>query len=98
MYRDNQALQFITIQEKFKQRRAKWIDFMKKFTFFIKHISGNANKVYDALSRKCMILREFQVKTLGFEHLKEMYQEDPNFKEAYEACENPLLGDISPWN
>jgi hypothetical protein len=26
-----------------------------------------------------------------------MYREDPYFKEAYEACKNPLLGDISPW-
>jgi hypothetical protein len=40
---------------------------------------------------------EFQVKTLGFEHLKEMYQEDLDFKEDYEACENPLLGDKIPW-
>jgi hypothetical protein len=37
------------------------------------------------------------VNTLGFEHLKGMYQEDPNFKEDYEACENHLLRDISQW-
>jgi hypothetical protein len=37
------------------------------------------------------------VETLGFEHLKEMYKEDADFKEAYEACKNPLLGDRSPW-
>jgi hypothetical protein len=37
------------------------------------------------------------VKTLGFEHLKEMYQEDPDFKEAYEAYENPLSRDNSLW-
>jgi hypothetical protein len=34
------------------------------------------------------------VETLGFEHLKEMYKEDADFKEAYEACKNPLLGEI----
>jgi hypothetical protein len=38
------------------------------------------------------------VETLGFEHLKEMNKEYANFKEAYEACNNPLLGDRSPWN
>jgi hypothetical protein len=70
---------------------------MQNFTFFIKHISGSANKVADALSRRCLILQEFQVETLGFEHLKEMYKEDPYFKEAYEACENPLMRDRSPW-
>jgi hypothetical protein len=97
LYNDNQALQFITRQEKLNQRHAKWIEFMKNFTFVIKHISGNANKVVDALSRRCLILQEFQVKTLGFEHLKEMYCDDPYFKEAYEACENPVLRDKSQW-
>jgi hypothetical protein len=46
---------------------------------------GTANKVADALSRRSLIVQEFQVDTLGFEHLKEMYKEDAYFKEAYEA-------------
>jgi hypothetical protein len=37
------------------------------------------------------------VKTLGFEHLKEMYCDDRNFKEEYEACANPVLRDRSQW-
>ena len=32
---------------------------MQSFTFVIKHISGTANKVVDALSRKCLLLQEF---------------------------------------
>jgi hypothetical protein len=70
---------------------------MQNFTFVIKHIVGTTNKVADALSRRSLIVHEFQVETLGFEHLKKMYQEDPYFKKAYEACKNPLLGDRSPW-
>ena len=66
---------------------------MKNFTFVIKHIFGNADKVFDALSRRCLILQEFQVKNLGFEHLKEMYHDDLDFKESYEACENVVLRD-----
>ena len=97
MYSDNQALQFITRHEKLNQKHAKGIEFMQNFTFFIKHISRNANKVVDALSRRCLILQEFQVKTLGFEHLKEMYCDDTDFKEAYEACENLVLRDRSQW-
>jgi hypothetical protein len=93
LYTGNHALQFITKQEKLNQKHAKWVEFMQKFTFVINHISGSANKVVDALSRRCLILQEFQVETLGFEHLKEMYQEDTYFKEAYEACENSLLRD-----
>jgi hypothetical protein len=71
---------------------------MQNFTFFIKHIVGNANKFVDALSRRCLILQEFQVKTLGFEHLKEMYSDDDlDFKKAYEACANLVLRDRSQW-
>jgi hypothetical protein len=57
LYSDNHALQFITRQEKLNQRHAKWIEFMKNFTFVIKHISGNANKVVDALSKRILILQ-----------------------------------------
>jgi hypothetical protein len=93
LYRDNHALQFITRQEKLNQKHAKWIEFMQNFTFFIKQISRNANKVVDALSKRILILQGFQIKTLGFDHLKEMYRNDPDFGEAYEACENPVLRD-----
>jgi hypothetical protein len=68
---------------------------MQNFTFVIKHIVGNDNKVVDALSKTCLILQELQLKTLGFEHLKEMYNDDSYFKEAYEACKNHVLRDRS---
>jgi hypothetical protein len=97
LYSDNHALQFVTQQEKLNQRHVKWVEYMKNFTFFIKHISGIANKVVDALSRKCLLLQEFKVKTLGFDDLKNMYTDDQDFKEAYEATENPILRDRSQW-
>jgi hypothetical protein len=85
LYSCNQALHFITRQEKLNQRHAKWVEFIQNFTFVIKHIVGTSNKVVDALSRRSLIVQEFQVETLGFEHLKEMYKEDAYFKEVYEA-------------
>jgi hypothetical protein len=97
LYSDNQALQFITRQETLNQKHAKWVEFMKNFTFVIKYIVGTANKVAGALSRRSLIVQESQVETLWFEHLKEMYKEDADFKEAYEACKNPLMGNKSPW-
>jgi hypothetical protein len=71
---------------------------MKIFIFIIKHISSNSKKFIEELSRRCLILEEFHVKNLGFEHLKEMYHDDLDFKEAYEACENPILRDRSQWD
>jgi hypothetical protein len=70
---------------------------MQNFTFLIKHISRTTNKVVDALSRKCLLLQEFRVKTLGFDDLRNMYRDDPDFKKAYEAAENPILRDRSQW-
>jgi ribonuclease HI len=52
LYSDNQVLQFINRQEKLNQKHPKWIEFMQNFTFFIRNISGNANKVVDALSKR----------------------------------------------
>jgi hypothetical protein len=97
LYSDNHALQFVTQQEKLNQKHVKWVEFMQNFTFVIKHISGTANKVADALCRKCLLMQEFKVKTLGFDNFKEMYRDDPDFKEAYEASENPILRDRSQW-
>jgi hypothetical protein len=97
LYNDNYTLQFVTQQEKLNQKHAKWVEYIQNFTFVIKHISGTTNKVVDALSRKCLLMQEFRVKTLGFDNLKEMYRDDPYFKEAYEAFENPILRDRIQW-
>jgi hypothetical protein len=87
----------VTQQEKLNQRHVKWVEYMQNFTFVIKHISGTANKVVDALSRKCLLLQEFKFWTLGFDDLKDMYADDSDFKEAYEVAENPFLRDRSQW-
>jgi hypothetical protein len=97
LYSDNHALQFVTQQEKLNQRHVKWVEYMKNFTFVIKHISGIANKFVDALTRKCFLLQEFKVKMLGFDDLRNMYADDQDFKEAYEVAKNPILRDRSQW-
>jgi hypothetical protein len=97
LYNDNHALKLVTQQDKLNQKHAKWVEYMHNFTFVIKHISGTTNKIVDALSRKCLLMQEFRVKTLGFDNLKDMYGDDPGFREAYEASENPILRDKSQW-
>jgi hypothetical protein len=97
LYSDNHALQFVTQQEKLNQIHVKWDEYMHKFTFVTKHTSRTTNKVVDALSWKCLLLQEFRVKTLGFDDFKDMYKDDPDFKEVYEVAENPILQDKSKW-
>lgn len=73
------------------------MEYLQSFTFVLKHISGQANKVVDALRRRNLILQESTIQVLGFENLKDLYEIDADFKEAYEACQNPLLRDNSSW-
>lgn len=35
------------------------------------------------------------IQVLGFQHLKDLYEGDEDFMEAYEAFQNPLLRDNS---
>ena len=41
-------------------------------------------------------LQECQVTMLGFDHLKEMYSDDLDFKGIYQACDNPVSRDRIP--
>jgi len=79
------------------QKHEKLVEYLHSYTFLLKHISGQANKVADALSRRVSLLQESTTRVLGFEYLKDLYQMDVDFKEAYEACQNPLMRNNSPW-
>ena len=75
----------------------EWVEYLQSLTFVLKHINGQSNKVADALSRRVLLLQGSIVQVLGFEHLEDLYQTDAEFKEAYEAYQNPLLRNSSPW-
>ena len=62
----------------------------------IKHISGQFNKIEDALSRRALIIQGNQVHVTMFDSMKELYGDDADFKEAFEACENPSIRGINP--
>ena len=97
LYYENHDLQFIKSQPKLNQRHVKWVEFLQKFTFVIKHTSGKSNKLADALSIVNMVLQEVKVITLGFEKLIDMYKEDSYFKDIYAACENPIIHNKIQW-
>ena len=63
----------------------------------LKHRSGRSNWVVDALSGRQLLLIVMQVEVVGFDELKNLYQEDPNFAKAWKACKEPVTVDRTKW-
>jgi hypothetical protein len=66
--------------------QARWIAFMQKFTFILKHMSEKQNKVADALSRRVTLLVTLQSEITSLENLQALYCENENSKEDWEKC------------
>lgn len=58
---------------------ARWISFIQKFDFVIKHKAGITNKVADALSRKASLLTLLSGQVIAFDHLPTSYENDTDF-------------------
>ena len=97
LYMDNSSLQYIMQQHNLNHKHENLVEFPQNFIFVLKHICGKENKVVDALSRRCLIMHESQIQILGFEFLKDLYDIDVDFKEAFAACKNLVNRDNNPW-
>lgn len=75
---DNQALQFLNTQKSINIMHAIWVVFLQKFSFVLKHKSGQQNRVADALSRCFALLVQLQIEITGLETLKDLYCTDKN--------------------
>ncbi|GKU88729.1 hypothetical protein SLEP1_g2959 [Rubroshorea leprosula] len=74
-------------QGKLSRRHAKWVEFLETFPYVIKYKQGKENIVADALSRRYTLISTLSAKLLGFEHIKELYANDPDFANVFNACE-----------
>ncbi|XP_074278277.1 uncharacterized protein LOC141601870 [Silene latifolia] len=63
---------------------AKWVEFFQSFTFSSKYKEGKQNIVADALSRRHSLLSDMKQRILGFEVMKELHKDDPNFFEDWQ--------------
>nr|GEX20883.1 hypothetical protein [Tanacetum cinerariifolium] len=86
LYSNHQDLKFIHGQAKINPRHAKWAEALQDFNFVIRHKAGRANTVADALSRRPAFMTSTTVHVAGFEPLKQLYVDDPDFKNVWEKC------------
>lgn len=86
LYSDHESLKHFHSQQKLQQRHARWSEFLSPFHFVLKHKSEKQNKVADALSRRHALLSTLQVKVIGFEVLKDLYEDDEDLGEIWKKC------------
>ena len=58
------------------------MEFLQSYTFTIKLKKGTNNKVLDALSKRLLTVQEFNLKIIGLDGFKNLYEEDIDFSEA----------------
>lgn len=63
---------------------ARWISYIQRFDFVIKHQAGKENKVADALSRKNNLLFILSSEITAFNHIIELYKKDRDFESIWE--------------
>ena len=64
------------------------MEYLETFSYVIKYKQGKENVMADALSRRYALISMLTSKLLGFEHLKELYVDDADFANVYQACEH----------
>ncbi|KAI0493304.1 hypothetical protein KFK09_027580 [Dendrobium nobile] len=80
---DNHALQYINSQKTVNKMHARWVTFLQRFSFVLKHKSGAQNRVADALSRRTALITQLQTDIQGLESLQELYASDKDFSEPW---------------
>lgn len=68
------------------------VEFLQSFDFVAKYKTGKTNIVVDALSRKYQLLALLESKVIGFERIKPLYIEDPDFKDIFTECQQGPKG------
>ena len=92
IHTDHESLKHLKGQHKLNKRHAKWVEFIETFPYVIKYKQGKENIVADALSRRYLLLSTLDVKLLGFEYIKDLYADDSDFGNVFNACEKVAFG------
>ena len=86
IHSDNESLKHLKGQGKLSKRHARWVEFLEQFQYVIKYKKGKSNVVANALSKRYALFFTLEAKFIGFEHINQLYEHDPDFASKYSAC------------
>ncbi|GJR55868.1 putative nucleotidyltransferase, ribonuclease H [Tanacetum coccineum] len=67
LFTDHDSLRHIRTQDKVSHKHGRWLAFLEKFTFVVKHKTSVSNRAADALSRRSNLLISMQVDVPGLD-------------------------------
>ena len=79
IHTDHETLKYLKGQTKLNKRHAKWSESIESCPYVIKYIKGKENVVADELSRICTLVTKLELNVISFEHIKDLYANDPSF-------------------
>ncbi|GJU16924.1 putative reverse transcriptase domain-containing protein, partial [Tanacetum coccineum] len=79
LFTDHDSLRHIRTQDKVSHKHGRWLAFIEKFTFVVKHKTGVSNRAVDALSKRSGLLVTMQVGVPGLDVIHDMVTMDPYF-------------------
>ncbi|XP_021975042.1 uncharacterized protein LOC110870148 [Helianthus annuus] len=91
---NHDSLRHIRTQDKVAHKHGRWLAFLEKFTFLVKHKTGVSNRVADALSRRSNLLVSMKVDVPGLEVIREQLAIDPYFSVILQDVETGKKSDF----
>lgn len=92
---DHFSLKYLQTQKNISRMHVRWVLYIHRFDFVIKHQAGKENKVVDALSRKGLLISVLATEVTAFSHLPDLYEGDVDFSDVWFKCTNYLeVGDF----
>ncbi|GJW74936.1 putative nucleotidyltransferase, ribonuclease H [Tanacetum coccineum] len=79
LFTDHDSLRHIRTQDKLSHKHGRWLAFLEKFTFVVKHKTSVSNRATDALSRRSGLLVTMQVDVPGLDVIRNIVAVDPYF-------------------
>nr|GEW21419.1 putative reverse transcriptase domain-containing protein [Tanacetum cinerariifolium] len=90
LFTDHNSLRHIRTQDTVSHKHGRWLAFLEKFTFVVKHKTGVSSRAVDALSRRTNLLVSMYIDVLGLDVIPEQLTLDPYFSIVLQGVQSGI--------